>query len=170
MCCKTIETIFLLPDQTQSFRVYYYPSYYTSNTQNAFGNEVLGSSRAALFLENWQMVILSIETSTDSSFYVFRALVTTTPLTILSTTIRKSHDKWTFVSTGSTERLPIFVPPTLSIHICISTEYISNRFIDHSLVLYTLCTSGMWCIYISYVYAIHVTGRRPCPYRDVIVQ
>lgn len=106
-------------------------------------------SPSALFLENWQMAILSIESSTDSSFYVFRALVTTTPSTISSTTIRKSHDKWTFVSTGSTERLPIFVPPTLSIHICISTEYISNRFIDHSLVLYTY-------VRVVYVYILYV--------------
>lgn len=91
------------------------------------------------------MAILSIESSTDSSFYVFRALVTTTPSTISSTTIRKSHDKWTFVSIGSTERLPIFVPPTLSIHICISTEHL-NRFIDHSLVLYTYVR--VVCVYI----------------------
>lgn len=150
MCCKTIETIFLLPDQTQSFRVYYYPSYYTSNTQNAFGNEVLGSSRAALFLENWQMVILSIETSTDSSFYVFRALVTTTPLTILSTTIRKSHDKWTFVSTGSTERLPIFVPPTLSIHMYIHGIYLEPFHRSLSRSIYS-----MYEWYVVYIYHMY---------------
>lgn len=145
MCCKTIETIFFARSNW-SFRVLLSFVLNVEHTKReTFGNEVLGSSRTALFLENWQMAILSIESSTDSSFYVFRALVTTTPSTISSTTIRKSHDKWTFVSIGSTERLPIFVPPTLSIHICISTEHL-NRFIDHSLVLYTYVR--VVCVYI----------------------
>lgn len=164
MCCKTIETIFLLPDQTQSFRVYYYPSYYTSNTQNAFGNEVLGSSRAALFLENWQMVILSIETSTDSSFYVFRALVTTTPLTILSTTIRKSHDKCSF-PLGRRNDFPFsYLPPFLYTYVY--PRNISRTVSSITLSFYILYVRVVCGVYISYVYAIHVTGRRPCPYRD----
>lgn len=136
----------------------------THKTRNVWKRSPRIVESGVISRENWQMVILSIESSTDSSFYVFRALVTTTPLTILSTTIRKSHDKWTYVSTGSTERLPIFVPPhPFYTHMYIHGIHLKpfHRSLSRSIYTYVRVV----CVYILYVYAIHVTGRRPCPSR-----
>lgn len=108
----------------------------------------LESRRYSLRTGRWRN--LSIESSTDSSFYVFRALVTTALSTISSTTVRKSRDKWTFVSTESAERLPILgvCHPSIRMYIHIrNTSRPFHRSLSPSIYTYVrVC--NMWYVYI----------------------